>query len=88
MVMKTLKELAKSIATEIEERVKNDNTSLYLLFECKDGKFSYSFSNDNHHCSDINFICDAIDEDEYTNMSVADIEDELVYFFKENKITL
>lgn len=83
---KIIKNLAKQIAVEIEERVKNDNTTLFLLFECKDGKFSYSFSNDNHHCSDIHFICDAIDEDEYTNMSVADIEDELIYFFKENKI--
>lgn len=85
---KIMNELAKQIAAEIEEKVKNDNTSLYLLFKYQDGKFSYSFSNDNHHCSDINFICDAIDEDEYVNMSVAEIEDELEYFFNENKITL
>lgn len=88
IVMNTLNELAKQIAVEIEEKVKNDNTSLYLLFECKDGKFSYKFSNDNHHCNDINFICDAIDEDEYVNMSVEDIEAELEYFFKENNISL
>lgn len=88
MVMKTLKELAKQIAAEIEERVKNDNTTLYLLFEYKDDKFSYKFSNDNHYCSDIDFACNSIDEDEYVNMSVAEIEDELVYFFNENKITL
>lgn len=83
---KIIKNLAKQIAAEIEKRVKNDNTTLYLLFECKDGKFSYSFSNDNYHCNDIDFACNAIDEDEYVNMSVAEIEDELVYFFKENKI--
>lgn len=85
---KIMNELAKQIAAEIEEKVKNDNTTLYLLFEYKDDKFSYSFSNDNHHCNDIDFTCNSIDEDEYTNMSVADIEDELEYFFKENKITL
>lgn len=85
---KIINELAKQIAVEIEEKVKNNSTSLYLLFECKDGKFSYKFSNDNHHCNDINFICDAIDEDEYVNMSVEDIEEELEYFFKENNISL
>lgn len=86
--MKKLNELAKQIAVEIEERVKNDNTSLFLLFECKDGKFSYKFSSDNYYCCDIDFACNSIDEDEYVNMSVADIEEELEYFFKENNITL
>lgn len=83
---KMINELAKQIAAEIEEKVKNDSTSLYLLFKYQDGKFSYSFSNDNHHCCDIDFACDSFDE--YTNMSVAEIEEELEYFFKENKITL
>lgn len=83
---KIIKNLAKQIAAEIEERVKNNNTTLYLLFKYQDGKFGYSFSNDNYYCCDIDFACDSFDEDEYTNMSVAEIEDELVYFFKENKI--
>lgn len=85
---KIINELAKSIAAEIEERVKNEDTTLYLLFEYKDDKFSYKFSNDNHHCCDIDFVCDSYDEKEYINMSVKDIEEELEYFFKENKIVL
>lgn len=85
---KVIKELAKQIAVEIEEKVKNNSTTLYLLFECKDGKFGYSFANDNNHCNDIDFACNSIDEDEYVNMSVEDIEEELEYFFKENKISL
>lgn len=72
-----MKEIAKSIYSQIEESVKNNECRCFLLLINDEGYIKYQFTNDNWHCADIDIDCISIDKKDYINMSVKDIEEQI-----------
>ena len=75
------KEIAKSIYSKIQELKLNDDSPLFLLLINNNSKFEYKFANDNFHCADINSDSISIFKDEYINMSIQDIEEQIELIF-------
>ena len=77
--MNIINEIAKSIYNAIQVRIEEDNCTEFLNFAFKDGEFiKYFFTNDIFSCTD-NTVYGGLTLDEYTNMSIKDIEEELLY---------
>ena len=82
--MKTIKEIAKSIYDAIQVRVNEDTCYEFLNFAFKDCEFiNYFFTDDIFDSSD-DTVYGGLTFDEYTNMSIEDIEEELLYTQKES----
>ena len=75
------KEIAKSIYSKIQELKLNNDCSSFLLLINNNSKFEYKFTNDNFHCADINSDSISIYKDNYINMSIQDIEEQIELFF-------
>lgn len=77
--MNNIKEIAKSIHNAIEIRVKEDTCTKFLNFAFKDGEFiKYFFTSDVFSSID-NTVYGGLTLEEYTNMSIEEIEEELLY---------
>ena len=77
--MNNINEIAKSIYNAIQVRIEEDNCPKFLNFAFKDGEFiKYFFTNDMFDSSDDTFY-GCLTLDEYTNMSIKEIEEELLY---------
>ena len=77
--MNNINEIAKSIYNAIQVRIEEDNCTKFLNFAFKDGEFiEYFFTNDMFDSSD-DTVYGGLTLDEYTNMSIKDIEEELLY---------
>ena len=82
--MNQIKEIAKSIYDAIQVRIEEDTCYKFLNFAFKDGEFiSYFFTDDIFDSSD-DTVYGGLTFDEYTNMSIEDIEGELLYTQKES----
>lgn len=82
--MNQINEIAESIYNAIQVRVKEDNCTKFLNFAFKDGEFiEYFFTNDMFDSSD-DTVYGGLTLEEYTNMSVKDIEEELIYTLNES----
>lgn len=77
-------EIAKSIFDAIQVKVKNNSTTKFLNFSFKNGEFKeYFFTDDILYTTD-DVEYGGIEKDEYINMSIEDIENELYYTYKES----
>ena len=86
--MNQIKEIAKSIYDAIQVRIEEDTCYKFLNFAFKDGEFiSYFFTDDMFDSSD-DTVYGGLTFDEYSNMSIKDIEEELQVSFQESKRTL
>lgn len=82
--MNLIKEIAKSIYNAIQVRIEEDTCCKFLNFAFKDGEFiSYFFTDDMFDSSD-DTVYGGLTFDEYKNMSINDIEEELLYTQKES----
>lgn len=82
--MNNIKEIAKSIYNAIQLRIEEDTCYKFLNFAFKDGEFiNYYFTDDMFDSSD-DTVYGGLTFDEYTNMSIKDIEEELLYTQKES----
>ena len=82
--MNQIKEIANSIYNAIQVRIEEDNCYKFLNFAFKDGEFiNYFFTDDIFDSSD-DIVYGGLTLDEYTNMSINDIEEELLYTQKES----
>lgn len=82
--MNQIKEIAKSIYNAIQVRIEEDTCYKFLNFAFKDGEFiSYFFTDDMFDSSD-DTVYGGLTFDEYTKMSINDIEEELLYTQKES----
>ena len=82
--MNQIKEIAKSIYNAIQVRIEEDTCYKFLNFAFKDGEFiNYFFTDDIFDSSD-DIVYGGLTLDEYTNMSINDIEEELLYTQKES----
>lgn len=82
--MNQLTEIAKSIYNEIQVGIEEDDCTKFLNFAFKDGEFiEYFFTNDIFNSSG-DTVYGGLTLDEYTNMSVEDIEEELLYTLNES----
>lgn len=82
--MNQIKEIAKSIYNAIQVRINEDTCYKFLNFAFKDGEFiNYFFTDDMFDSSD-DIVYGGLTSDEYTNMSIKDIEEELLYTQKES----
>ena len=82
--MNQIKEIAKSIYDAIQVRIKEDTCYKFLNFAFKDGEYiNYFFTDDIFDSSD-DVVYGGLTFDEYTNMSINDIEEELLYTQKES----
>lgn len=82
--MNQIKEIAKSIYDAIQVRIEEDTCYKFLNFAFKDGEFiSYFFTDDMFDSSD-DTVYGGLTFDEYTKMSINDIEEELLYTQKES----
>lgn len=78
--MNQLKEIAKSIYDEIQVAIIEEKKRYcFLIFKFKDGEFiEYFFSDDLFYSND-DTVYGGFVLDEYTNISIEDIEEELLY---------
>lgn len=77
--MNIMNEIAKSIYNAIQVRIEEDNCTEFLNFAFKDGEFiKYFFTSDMFNPTD-GIVYGGLTLDEYTNMSVEEIEEELLY---------
>ena len=82
--MNNIKEIAKSIYNAIQVRIEEDTCYKFLNFAFKDGEYiNYFFTDDIFDSSD-DIVYGGLTFDEYTNMSINDIEEELLYTQKES----
>lgn len=82
--MNKIKEIAKSIYNAIQVRIEEDTCYKFLNFAFKDGEFiNYFFTDDVFDSSD-DIVYGGLTFDEYKNMSIKDIEEELLYTQKES----
>ena len=82
--MNNIKEIAKSIYNAIQVRIKEDTCYKFLNFAFKAGEYiNYFFTDDMFDSSD-DIVYGGLTFDEYTNMSINDIEEELLYTQKES----
>lgn len=82
--MNQIKEIAKSIYDAIQVRIEEDTCYKFLNFAFKDGEFiNYFFTDDMFDSSD-DIVYGGLTFDEYSNMSIKDIEEELLYAQKES----
>lgn len=82
--MNQIKEIAKSIYDAIQVRIEEDTCYKFLNFAFKDGEFiNYFFTDDIFDSSD-DIVYGGLTFDEYKNMSIKDIEEELLYTQKES----
>lgn len=82
--MNQIKEIAKSIYNAIQVRIEEDTCYKFLNFAFKDGEYiNYFFTDDMFDSSD-DIVYGGLTFDEYTNMSINDIEEELLYAQKES----
>lgn len=82
--MNQIKEIAKSIYDAIQVRIEEDTCYKFLNFAFKDGEFiNYFFTDDVFDSSD-DIVYGGLTFDEYKNMSINDIEEELLYTQKES----
>ena len=82
--MNQIKEIAKSIYNAIQVRIEEDTCYKFLNFAFKDGEFiNYFFTDDMFDSSD-DIVYGGLTLDEYTNMSINDIEEEMLYTQKES----
>ena len=83
--MKMLKEIAKSIYNEIQLMDENACCPRFLNFLFKDGKFvEYKFTDDIFGSTCDEGVWGGVERNEYVNMSVKDIEDELYLTYQES----
>ena len=83
--MKILNEIAKSIYNEIQLMVENGCCPRFLNFLFKDGKFvEYIFADDMFCSNGDEGVWGGVERNEYVNMSVKDIEDELYFTYQES----
>lgn len=83
--MKMLKEIAKSIYNEIQLMDENGCCPRFLNFLFKDGKFvEYIFTDDMFCSNGDEGVWGGVERNEYVNMSVKDIEDELYFTYQES----
>ena len=83
--MKMLKEIAKSIFNEIQLMYENGCCPRFLNFLFKDGKFvEYIFTDDLFCSNGDEGVWGGVERNEYVNMSVKDIEDELYFTYQES----
>ena len=82
--MNQIKEIAKSIYDAIQVRIEEDTCYKFLNYAFKDGEFiNYFFTDDIFESSD-DTVYGGLTFDEYTNMSIKEIEEELLYTQKES----
>lgn len=82
--MNNIKEIAKSIYDAIKVRIEEDTCYKFLNFAFKDGEYiNYFFTDDIFDSSD-DIVYGGLTSDEYSNMSIKDIEEELLYTQKES----
>ena len=82
--MNNIKEIAKSIYDAIQVRIEEDTCYKFLNFAFKDGEYiNYFFTDDMFGSSD-DIVYGGLTSDEYINMSINDIEEELLYTQKES----
>lgn len=80
--MDKIKEIAKSIYNEIQFCVKENCCKDFLNYVFKDGEFAEYFFTNDIFCTSGDEEYGGLTMDEYTNMSVEDIEEELKWFIK------
>ena len=82
--MNNIKEIAKSIYNAIQVRIEEDTCYKFLNFAFKDGEYiNFFFTYDVFDSSD-DVVYGGLTFDEYKNMSINDIEEELLYTQKES----
>lgn len=82
--MNQIKEIANSIYNAIQVRIEEDTCYKFLNYAFKDGEFiGYFFTDDMFDSSD-DTVYGGLTYDEYSNMSIKDIEEELLYTQKES----
>lgn len=82
--MKILNEIAKSIYGKIQVNVENGCCPRFLNFLFKEGKFvEYIFTDDIFGSTCDEGVWGGVERNEYVNMSVKDIEDELYFTYQE-----
>ena len=75
-----MNEIAKSIYNAIKVRIEEDTCTEFLNFAFKDGEFiKYFFTNDIFNSTEDGIVYGGLTLEEYTNMSVEEIEEELLY---------
>ena len=82
--MNNIKEIAKSIYNAIQVRIEEDTCYKFLNFAFKDGEYINFFFTDDIFDSSDDVVYGGLTFDEYKNMSINDIEEELLYTQKES----
>lgn len=78
--MNRLNEIAKSIYNAIQVRIEEDTCTEFLNYTFKDGEFiEYFFTRDVIYSTEDGIVYGGLTLDEYTNMSIEEIEEELLY---------